>query len=66
MIYNQTIGGIPLDFEYTYETHGGKKFPKILSIEFKGHVLTEIIDHSLVEEVKSRIFKALNRDIYNK
>ena len=66
MIHNQTIGGIPLDFEYTYETHGGKKFPKILSIEFKGHVLTEIIDHSLVEEVKSRIFKVLNKDIYDK
>lgn len=66
MIHNDTIGGIPLEFEYTYTTHGDKKFPKILSIEFRQYVLTEIIDHSLVEEVKSRIFKELNKDIYNK
>jgi hypothetical protein len=66
MIYNQIVGGIPLDFEYTYQTHGGKKFPIITEINFRGHVLTEIIDHSLVEEVKSRIFKVLNKDIYDK
>lgn len=66
MLHNQTIGGVPLDFEYTYETHGGKKFPKIESVNFKGYILTEIIDHSLVEEVKSCIFKVLNKDIYDK
>ena len=66
MTHDETIGGVPLKFEYNYHTHGGKKFPKILSIEFKDYDLTEIIDHSLVEVVKSRIFKELNKDIYNK
>jgi hypothetical protein len=60
MIYKDTIGGIPLEFNYTYQTHAGKKFPKILSIEFRGHNLTEIVDHTLKEVVKSRIFKELN------
>jgi hypothetical protein len=60
MIYKETIGGIPLEFDYTYQTHGGKKFPKILSIEFRGYNLTEIVDHTLKESVKSSIFKELN------
>ena len=60
MIHNDTIGGIPLEFEYTYTTHVGKKFPKIMSIGFRGHDLTEIIDRSLVEQVNSSIFKELN------
>lgn len=60
MIYEETIEGIPLEFSYTYQTHAGKKFPQITSIGFRGHDLTEIIDHSLKEVVKSRIFKKLN------
>lgn len=65
MIHHQVIDGVPLDFKYTYETHSGKKIPKIVSIEFKGYVLTEIINHSLVEDVRSCIFMVLNKDIYN-
>ncbi len=60
MIYNETIEGIPLEFNYIYQTHAGKKFPQITFIGFKGHDLTEIIDHTLKEVIKSRIFKELN------
>ena len=62
MTHEETIGGIPLEFEYTYTTHMGRKFPKILSIEFRGYNLTEIVDHIVIEETKSRIFKKLNED----
>ena len=66
MTHNETIGGIPLEFIYTHQEHGGKKFPKILSILFNDYDLTEIIDHTVVEQIKSHIFKELNGDISNK
>jgi len=59
-VHKETIEGIPLEFNYTYQTHAGKKFPQIIYIRFRGHNLTEIIDHTLKEVVKSRIFKELN------
>jgi|TARA_R110000803_G_scaffold43094_5_gene92254 hypothetical protein len=67
MTHQDTLNGVPLVIEYDYQKHGDKLFPKIQTIVIDDKWdLTEIIDHSLVEQIKSRIFKILNKDIYNK
>jgi hypothetical protein len=61
MIYKHTIGDLPLVVEYEYQIHADKKFPKIILVILENKWdLTEIIDHTLKEDIKSRIFKELN------
>tara|TARA_R110002126_G_C10136057_1_gene470094 strand:- start:69 stop:296 length:228 start_codon:yes stop_codon:yes gene_type:complete len=75
MTYEYTLNNVPLVFEYDIQEHAAGKFPKIKSIllntkldDYKENTwdLREIIDHTLVEQIKSRIFKELNKDISNK
>jgi hypothetical protein len=75
MTHKDWLGDLPLEIEYDYKEHGGLKIPKIHTIlldsqleDFRDNSwdLTEIIDHNLVSELNSRIFKVLNKEIYDK
>ena len=72
MKYEDSINHLPLIIEYDYQEYDGKKFPKIQTIFLKlgndgtkSWDLMGIVDLSVIEQIKSRIFKELNKEIYN-
>jgi hypothetical protein len=60
-IENYDMLGIMVDVMYSTTTHNNKTFPRVKEVFHKQIKITQIINHHVIENIESEIYKKLNK-----